>query len=153
MLKALLFTSAIGIGLALGGGAGWMLRPETRSSDPSMQSRAPAAAPAPTVFVDMDRQFVVPVLDDGRVTSMVVVSISLEVDEAAQDAAATREPLLRDRFLRAMLDHANARGFDGAFTSNGSVDQLKRRLLAEARIELGDSARDILIQNINRQDV
>lgn len=105
------------------------------------------------IFVDLDQQFVVPVLEDGRVNSMVVMSLTLDVTAEAEELAQTRRPRLRDSFLRVMLDHANTGGFDGTFTSNGAMDRLRGALKDVGRRELGPGLREVLILDFNRQDV
>ena len=71
-----------------------------------------------TEFVKLNNQFVVPVIEDERVVSLVVMSLSVETSIAMSDAIYEREPRLRDQFLRVMFDHANMGGFHGAFTQS-----------------------------------
>lgn len=54
-------------------------------------------------YVKMNNQFVVPVVEGGRVAAMVVLSLSLEVDAGNTEAVYQREPKLRDVFLQALL--------------------------------------------------
>ncbi|PZX15078.1 hypothetical protein LX81_02667 [Palleronia aestuarii] len=106
-----------------------------------------------TEFVAMPNQFVVPVIADDAVGALVVASLSLEVDALTTDEANRREPKLRDGFLRILMDHANNGGFDGAFTSNGAMDNIRRALVESGRQVLGPSLRDVLILDLNRQDL
>jgi hypothetical protein len=91
-------------------------------------------------------------VEKGEVSALVVLSLSLEIAPGQTEAAYTREPKLRDGFLRVLLDHANAGGFQGTFTSNGTMDNLRRALVEKGREELGNALVDVLIQDINRQD-
>lgn len=106
-----------------------------------------------TEFVKIDNQFIVPVIETGRVAAMVVLSVTLEVAAGQSEGTNARLPKLRDRFLRAMLDHANVGGFSGTFTADGSVEQLRRNLIEAGRKELGDVLSDVLILDMNRQSV
>lgn len=106
-----------------------------------------------TDFVKIDEPFIVPVIEHGRVSAMVVLSVTLEVASGQTEGTHARLPKLRDRFLRAMLDHANAGGFSGTFTADGSVEQLRRNLMEVGRKELGDVLSDVLILDMNRQAV
>lgn len=103
-------------------------------------------------FVRMTNQFVVPVLRQGEVRSLVVVSIGVEVRVGLRDLVFLREPKLRDAFLRVMFDHANAGGFDGTFTSGPQMESLRRNLWEAARPILGADVFDVLITDIARQD-
>ena len=101
----------------------------------------------------MPTQFVVPVLEGGRVGALVVLALSLEVPVGQTDLVFTREPKLRDAFLRVLFDHANAGGFRGSFTDAATLVSLRRALLEAARKALGaDAVSDVLITDILRQD-
>lgn len=108
---------------------------------------------AATEFVKIDDQFIVPVIEDQRVAAMVILSLTLEVASGQSGGTHARLPKLRDRFLRAMLDHANVGGFSGTFTADGSVEQLRRNLIEVGRKELGAVLSDVLILDMNRQSV
>lgn len=164
------------VGLGAGVGAGLALRPDPAEAEiadqaiqpcgPGLESEepdetTPAAATqgedehatGATDFVQIDNQFVIPVIEDQRVAAMVVLSLTLEVAAGQTDGTLARMPKLRDRFLRAMLDHANVGGFSGTFTSGGSVEQLRRNLVEVGRKELGGVLTDVLILDLNRQTV
>ncbi|SPJ24644.1 flagellar basal body-associated FliL family protein [Palleronia abyssalis] len=158
------------IGLGGGVGAGIALRPDPTSNLPDVaSSEAPCGPvgtpdnavtdpqpiveePAEGIFFELGNQFVIPVLDAGRVDSLVVVSLTLEIAPEIEAAVAEREPRLRDRFLRVMLDHANTGGFDGAFTSNGAIDRLKKSLEQTAKTEVGTGFFGILLTDIGKQE-
>ena len=100
----------------------------------------------------MTNQFVVPLIEGGKVGAMVILSLSVEVTSGQTSDVYTKEPKLRDSFLQVMFDHANAGGFDGPFTDSANMIALRRALLESARQTLGDSAQDVLITDIVRQD-
>ena len=105
-------------------------------------------------YVKLDSQFVVPVIEEGRTTSLVVLALSLEVEPGAgaREAVFAQEPRLRDALLRVLFDHANAGGFSGGFTREGPIERLRSALRERARAILGPDLRDVLILDIARQD-
>jgi hypothetical protein len=105
-----------------------------------------------TEYVRLHNQFIVPVVRDGSVRSLVVMALTVEIDSAQSDAVFRHEPRLRDSFLRVLFAHANAGGFDGAFTEAASIDPLRRGLRNAAASVLGEGVRDVLIVDITRQD-
>jgi hypothetical protein len=107
---------------------------------------------APTEFVKLNNQFVVPVIRGNDVSALVILSITLEVETGASEAVFAAEPKLRDSFLQVLFDHANARGFDGAFTQSSRMAQLRKALFEPARSILGNLVDDVLIVDIVRQD-
>lgn len=104
-------------------------------------------------YVKLNNQFVVPVVSEDKVESLVVVSLSVEVATGMKEDVYKREPKLRDAFLQVLFDHANMGGFRGAFTNSNNMDVLRRALRESARKTVGDLISDVLIVDINRQDV
>jgi hypothetical protein len=156
--------------LGLGGGAagGYFLRPEPEPEATVEEEGAPAATCAPTgdagaeiaetpdaaaqvEYVKLNNQFVVPVMNGGDIRSLVILSLSVEVEAGQAEVVYTREPKLRDAFLRVLFDHANTGGFDGSFTESGTIESLRRGLRAAAREIIGPTSRDVLILDIIRQ--
>lgn len=105
-------------------------------------------------YVRLNNQFIVPVMEGGRVGAMVVLALGIETNGVASDYVFTYEPKLRDEFLRILFDHANTGGFRGTFTDGSKLVPLRRALLEVARKTLGPtSVFDVLIIDIARQDM
>jgi flagellar FliL protein len=144
--------------------------PSADSGEPDHGTEAPAgdglggeakdshAAPAekgdkPTHdYVKLNNQFVVPVVQNGRVAALVILSISLEVTAGTSEKVYQVEPKLRDGFLQVMFDHANAGGFMGTFTDGSNMILLREALREVAQSTLGADVSDVLIVDIVRQD-
>ncbi len=150
-MKKLLPLLLILIGLGAGAGAGFALRP---APAPVEGEAAPVvAAPAkPSDFVRLNNQFIVPVVEQGRVASLVVLSLSLEIDQGNNQQVFAREPKLRDSFLQVLFDHANAGGFRGNFTESTALVSLRQALRETARQVVGPIVQDVLITDFARQD-
>lgn len=159
---------AILIGLGGGVGAGLTLRPDpTKCAEDDAackeeQAEAKAAEEEkkdkakegkPTEFSELNRQFVISLLKDERVSALVVASLVVEMLEGQGTEVFTHEPKLRDAFLQVMFVHAQSGGFDGAFTSGPAMLDLKMRLKEVAKPILGDGLVDVLITEIVRQDL
>jgi hypothetical protein len=162
-------------GVGAGVGAGIVLKPEPVSTDEVVECTPvhaeddamlsenvapPPPAPSTTEeglpthdYVKLNSQFIIPVVDDEHVSSLVVLSLSLEVPLGRAEAVYAIEPKLRNIFLQVMFDHANMGGFDGAFTSSNKMMLLRNSLLESARQALGNNVNDVLIVDVVRQDV
>lgn len=158
------------IGVGAGIGAGVMLKPA-----PVDLSEVPVCRPAtegeqaevahdvdegdegdegtPPEYVKMHNQFVIPVVEDGKMAALVVLSISLEVSAGGKEATFQREPKLRDAFNQILFDHANAGGFKGTFTNSNNMTVLRDSLYEIAVKVAGPVVKDVLIAEIVRQDV
>lgn len=151
-MKKLLPLLLLLIGLGAGAGAGWVLRPQP---DPEAQAARAEDTPPPvlaTQTVRLPNQFIVPLIEEGRVRAMVVIGLALELAEGNTFVLTDVEPRLRSVFLQRLFDHANVGGFDGQFTS-GEVLLALRRILTEAATPVvGPSLRDVLITELLRQE-
>lgn len=159
------------VGLGGGVGAGLFLRPAPEAGDLVTGAEAAEATGDESAdkaedgtdeegepvegtpeYVKMNNQFVVPVVQEGRVASMVVLSLSLEVEAGNTETVYQREPKLRDAFLRVLFDHANIGGFSGSFTDGANLVVLRTSLKEAAAMILGTVVTDVLITDIARQD-
>ena len=109
--------------------------------------------PETTEFAKLNNQFVIPVVAAERITAMVVLSLSIEVQPGNKEVIFSAEPKLRDAFLQVMFDHANIGGFSGNFTVSTNMRILRQELLRAAKAVVGDNALDVLILDIVRQDI
>jgi flagellar protein FliL len=169
------------VGLGIGIGAGLFLRPAAEATNETAHGAEGAAtegdaskaeddaAHADTApkegeaaaaedaengpeYVKLSNQFVIPVLEQGQVASMVILALTLEVAHGSSETTYTREPKLRDAFLQVLFDHANSGGFKGAFTDGSNLVLLRKALLEAAQTAIGPTVTDVLISDIARQD-
>jgi flagellar protein FliL len=171
MLRLILPILLLLAGLGAGVGAGVLLRapapeetaePENTEAETETEAEAEAetdtarppeqGAPGQSEFVRLNNQFIVPIVRDGTVRSLVILSLSVEVDLGNTELVFSQEPRLRDSFLQVLFAHANAGGFDGGFTQAIAMDPLRVGLRDAATQVLGAIARDVLIIDITRQD-
>lgn len=155
-----LILGLIGLGGGIGAGIKFRPPPEVVEMNPCGDVSHDVAmdhnnSDEPTVldYVKLSNQFVVPVVHDGKVASLVVLSLSLEVGTGGQEIIYEREPKLRDAFLQVLFDHANSGGFDGAFTNGHKMTILRNALKITATQILGAVSSDVLIVDLVRQDV
>ena len=162
MLKLLLPIIGLVLGLAAGGGAAIALRPtpevteEKQTKNSSEEAKENVETPEEVQareFVKLPNQFVVPVVKSGKVSALVVLSLTVEVSAGSRDAVFSREPRLRDGFLKVLLDYANIGGFSGNFTDLDRLEDL-RSSLTKVAIQLSTpDVTDVLILEIAKQDM
>ncbi|QDL94766.1 flagellar basal body-associated FliL family protein (plasmid) [Paroceanicella profunda] len=101
----------------------------------------------------LDKQFIIPVMSETRVRALIVMSISLETEPGLDTQIATREPKLRDAFLRVLFEHERSGGFSGVFTDPRTLSDLRISLRKVARSIVGPGVNDVLVTDILRQDM
>ncbi|MEM7671039.1 MAG: flagellar basal body-associated FliL family protein [Pseudomonadota bacterium] len=104
-------------------------------------------------FVRLNNQFVVPIVEQDRVASLIVVSLALETKPGSKDFVFEREPKLRDEFLTVLFAHARSGGFTGSFTDEHLMLDLRGSLLEAAQKVLGPDVRKVLLSEVVRQDL
>ncbi|MCB1340497.1 MAG: flagellar basal body-associated FliL family protein [Pseudooceanicola sp.] len=154
MLMKLLPVILLLIGIGAGVGAGILTAPKPTEGEEhaAEEEHEPEEEVLPNDFVKLNNQFVVPLIHGDIVTSMVVLTLSLETKAGLSELVYAREPKLRDEFLRVLFDHANTGGFRGAFTQSGNLELLRTALRETAQKIIGPDVYDVLIVDIARQD-
>jgi flagellar protein FliL len=154
------------LGIGGGVGAGFLLKPDLPPEVASLDSANPCGEPVKAEataiaqpdpsnqeYVKLSNQFIVPIVLNERVNSLVVLSLSVEVGMGQTQIVFDREPKLRDAFLQVLFNHANIGGFKGVFTESANMMILRRALKEAGQSILGDAVSDILITDLARQDV
>lgn len=158
------------IGLAGGAGAGFVLKPkpapapcldehgaeapaaacvdEEALGEPGIESEDPADA---SEFKKMERQLIVPLVEGGRVSHLMALTLSLEIAPGGTAQVESRMPRIRDALLRALFEHAFSGGFDGDFTAEYVMNDLRRAMLVAARKAGGEEIRNVLVSDIIKQ--
>lgn len=141
------------IGLGAGLGGGFAFRPPPPPPDEKAEAPPPVSEEIGAEYVKMNNQFVVPVVHQGLISALVVMSLSIETLPGKTAEIYSKEPKLRDSFLQVLFDHANIGGFDGAFTDPHVLDVLRNGLREMAEKVMGEGVvKDVLIIEIARQD-
>ncbi|MFK7744692.1 MAG: flagellar basal body-associated protein FliL [Roseobacter sp.] len=154
------------LGTGAGVGAGVYLRPEPVEVEKTEELAVEEQTAETTIeeteedrqiegkeYVKLSNQFVIPLVEEERIASMVVMTLSVEVNEGQGQAVYDIEPKIRDEFLRVLFDHAAIGGFRGAFLNNGNLDVIRKSLRNVAHKTFGkDMISDVLIFEIARQD-
>jgi hypothetical protein len=104
-----------------------------------------------TSFMKFSRQFVVPVVRQGKPKSMVILDINIEVDNSLDESVYTLEPRLRDALLSRLLALASEDMLPQMLEDADKMDVMKAALLETSRGIIGDAALNILILDIGIQ--
>ncbi|MDA5557437.1 flagellar basal body-associated protein FliL [Shimia sp. MMG029] len=171
-MKKLLPIIMLLVGVGAGVGAGIALRPapeppvmdaemaegaehsdeHAMKKEPKKEDKA-EGVPTGREYVELVDQFIIPVVNDSSVTSLILITLTLEVDAGTTESVFQAEPRIRGALLQAMFDHANIGGFNGAFTNSSKLEPLRQTFVDVAQSVYGDEISDVLIVQITRQDV
>lgn len=155
MIKKILAILVIVIGAAGGAAAGYFLHP------PSDEAASEVAHEAEEhqedelnllEYVALSNQFIIPVLGPDRIESVVILSLSLEIEPGFSEAIYAKEPRLRDAILQVLFDYSNAGSFQGSFTDSTKLAGLRSDLTDLVQGLIGGSVTNVLITDIVRQE-
>lgn len=104
-------------------------------------------------YAKLDKHFIIPVIEEGAVSALVVITMAIEVEKESRDLVFEHEPKLRAEFLNVFFNHAQSGGFAGVFIHTEAMNDLRESLNAAAWSVLGDVAHQVLITSLTRQDV
>lgn len=104
-------------------------------------------------YAKLDKHFIIPVIEKGAVSALVVITMAIEVDKESRDLVFEHEPKLRAEFLNVFFNHAQSGGFSGVFIHTEAMNDLRGSLNAAAWSVLGEAAHQVLITSLTRQDV
>lgn len=149
------------LGLIAGLASGHFLAPEPElveeeekiEGEKEARKKPPKLDLSKADYAKLDKHFIIPVIEDGVVTALVVITMAIEVNKESRDLVFEHEPKLRAEFLNVFFNHAQSGGFSGVFIHTQAMNDLRGSLNAAAWSVLGDAAHQVLITSLTRQDV
>lgn len=103
-------------------------------------------------YLTFKRQFVVPVVKSGKIESLVLLNLNLELNEEAPEDVHSFEPKLRDAIMRSLLSLSHDGAFTGDLTNTETYDQIRDSLFSAVKRVIANGVESVLILDISRQD-
>lgn len=141
--------------LAFIGGAvaGDVLAPEAEVIEPGDGAPTPPADdPVNPAWLSFENQFFVPIMRNGDMRSLVIMTLSLETSQENLPGLEAQEHRLRDAILRQLMIEANSGTFSDNYTQDANMAALRQALLDAVRAAGGEQVSSVLIEDVARQD-
>lgn len=105
-------------------------------------------------YFRFSREFVVPIIRNERVSSLVILNINIEADAAHSDKLFSQEPMLRDIVMTTLIEiSGDGRTFQ-SMTSIENYETVRSLILGNLQKKFPDMGiKNILILDIARQDL
>ncbi|MEL7041469.1 MAG: flagellar basal body-associated FliL family protein [Pseudomonadota bacterium] len=111
------------------------------------------AASGATAYFKFSREFVVPLMKNGQVTSLVILHITLETDSSTSEDLFSEEPKLRDNIMTTLITLSN----DGRTlvqpTDVNNYETIRSVILMNLRDSISDGIKNVLIVDMAKQDL
>ena len=103
-------------------------------------------------YLKFKRQFVIPVMNDKKIDSLLIMNFNLELNEDAPSDSFQLEPKFRDAFMRDLLELSNQGLFSDDLTSPKTFEIIRETLLGSSRRIMEEGVENVLILDIVRRD-
>lgn len=124
-----------------------------KSSDHTSKSGSYDKPDSAASYFKFSREFVVPIMRDGTVQSLVILNINLEVDDDASLNLFSMEPKLRDNIMTTLVAlSTDGRTFE-TMTTVDSYESIRAVVLANLSNVTPKGIRNVLILDAAKQDL
>lgn len=104
-------------------------------------------------YYAFSREFVVPILREGRVESLVIIQINLEADVDLSRSLFTMEPKLRDNIMSTLIELSNDGDTLTNLTDVEHYETIRAMVLMNLKNVLDKGLHNVLILDIAQQDL
>ena len=122
------------------------------SSDHGSDSHGGGKA-SDVVYFKFTREFVVPIMHDRKVESLVIININLEADSDISSKLFSMEPKIRDNIMTTLIELSNdGHTFDN-ITDVESYETIRAMVLMNLQKAIPTGIENVLIVDIAQQDL
>jgi len=112
-----------------------------------------SAASGDVVYFKFTREFIVPLMHDRKVESLVILNINLEADSSVSQKLFSMEPKIRDNIMTTLIELSNdGQTFDN-ITDVESYETLRAMILLNLQKVVTSGIQNVLIVDIAQQDL
>lgn len=107
-----------------------------------------------SAYFKFSREFVVPIIQNERVASLVILNINIESDATLSDKLFSQEPVIRDVVMTTLIEISGDGKTFQSMTSIENYETLRSLILVALQKKFPDMGiKNILILDIARQDL
>lgn len=110
------------------------------------------SAPKDVAYFKFSREFVVPIMRDQRVSSLVIININLESSEDGLSKLFSLEPKLRDNIMTTLIKLSNERGILDSATAYDNYETIRATILKNLG-QVSSEVHNVLILDMAKQDL
>lgn len=111
------------------------------------------ASSGSSAYYKFSREFVVPIMRGGQVTSLVILHISLETDSATSEKLFSEEPKLRDNIMTTLIGLSNDGRTLEEPTNISNYETIRSMILMNLKDSIDDGIQNVLIVDMAKQNL
>ena len=110
-------------------------------------------ASADTLYYKFSREFVIPIIGQDRVRSMVIINLNLEIEPSISQKMFSMEPKLRDNIMTTLINLSSEGDTLNDPTNSENYEMIKSTVLSNLRVIVPEGIDGVLIQDMAKQDL
>lgn len=114
---------------------------------------AKKASSGSSAYYKFSREFVVPIMRGGQVTSLVILHISLETDSSTSERLFSEEPKLRDNIMTTLIALSNDGRTLEQPTDINNYETIRSMILMNLKDSIDDGIQNVLIVDMAKQNL
>jgi len=111
------------------------------------------ASSGSSAYYKFSREFVVPIMRGGQVTSLIILHISLETDSATSEKLFSEEPKLRDNIMTTLIGLSNDGRTLERPTDVNNYETIRSMILMNLKDSIDDGIQNVLIVDMAKQNL
>lgn len=112
-----------------------------------------AGASGGVIYFKFSREFVVPVVSQGRVTSLVILNLNLEADADMSQKLFEMEPKLRDNIMTTLITISNDGKTFESMTDLENYESIRSMVMMNLKSVMATGVHNVLIVDLAKQDL
>ncbi|MGB3627517.1 MAG: hypothetical protein WA989_16935, partial [Henriciella sp.] len=104
-------------------------------------------------YHNFTREFVVPIIRNEQVVSLVILNLNLEVDNSISGKLFSMEPKLRDNIMTTLIGISNDGKTFNSMTEIENYEYIRATVLKNLQDKVATEIRNVLIMDMARQDL
>ncbi|MDP1556534.1 MAG: flagellar basal body-associated FliL family protein [Hyphomonas sp.] len=105
------------------------------------------------VYYKFTREFVVPIIRNGRVQSLVILNLNIEADESISQKLFEMEPKLRDNIMTTLITLSNDGKTFESMTTVENYESIRSMVLMNLKTVVSTGINNVLIVDFAKQEV
>lgn len=105
------------------------------------------------VYYKFSREFIVPIIREGRVESLVILNLSLEADASIDQKLFEMEPKLRDNIMTTLITLSNDGTTFESMTNVENYESIRSMVLMNLQTVMASGIKNVLIMDLAKQDI
>jgi flagellar protein FliL len=105
------------------------------------------------VYYKFSREFIVPIVRGGRVTSLVILNLNLEADASIEQQLFEMEPKIRDNIMTTLIGLSNDGTTFESMTNVENYESIRSMVLMNLQSVIATGINNVLIVDLAKQEV